>query len=93
VHRHVSDRTAAYLLELEGWFGNDSRRWAEFERRYRAELEGEPAARQLQLLDRILRVSPVVLIYSAGDREHNAAVVLREVLAERKFVSELPRGA
>jgi len=34
-----------------------------------------------------------VLIHSAGDREHNAAVVLREVLAERKFVSELPRGA
>ena len=49
--------------------------------------------RQLQLLDRILRVSPVVLIYSAGDHEHNAAVVLRKVLAERKFVSELPRGA
>ena len=80
-------------LELEGWFGNDSRRWAEFERRYRAEPEGEQAARQLQLLDRILRVSPVVLIYSAGDREHNAAVVLHKVLAERKFVSELPRGA
>jgi len=38
-------------------------------------------------------VSPVVLIYSAGDREHNAAVVLRTVLAERKFVSELARGA
>jgi hypothetical protein len=35
----------------------------------------------------------VVLIYSAGDREHNAAVVLRKVLAERKCVSELPRGA
>jgi uncharacterized protein YeaO (DUF488 family) len=49
--------------------------------------------RQLQLLDRILRVSPVVLIYSAADREHNAAVVLRKVLAERKFVSELRRGA
>jgi uncharacterized protein YeaO (DUF488 family) len=47
----------------------------------------------VQLLDRLLRVSPVVLIHSAGDREHNAAVVLHEVLAERKFVSELPRGA
>jgi len=38
-------------------------------------------------------VSPVVLIYRAGDREHNAAVVLRKVLAERKFVSEVPRGS
>jgi len=38
-------------------------------------------------------VSPVVLISSAGDREHNAAVVPSRVLAERKFVSELPRGA
>jgi len=38
-------------------------------------------------------VSPVVLIYSAGDREHDGAVVLRKVLAERKLVSELPRGA
>jgi len=71
----------------------DSRRWAEFERRYRAALDREQAARRRLLLDRILRVSPVVLIYSAGDREHDAAVVLCNVLAERKFVSELPRGA
>jgi len=97
--RMPSSRSSAWIpqlapsLELEGWFGNDSRRWAEFERRYRAELEGEQAARQLQLLDRIPGVSPVLLLYSAGDREHNAAVVLRKVLAERKFVSELPRGA
>jgi hypothetical protein len=34
-----------------------------------------------------------VLIYRGGDRELNAAVVLRKVLAERRFVSELPRGA
>jgi Protein of unknown function, DUF488 len=87
------DPAAGTMARARGLFGNDSRRWAAFERRYRAELEGEQAARQLQLLDRILRVSPVVLIYRAGDREHNAAVVLRKVLAERKFVSELPRGA
>src|SRR5256885_8163261 len=49
---------------------------------------GEQAARQLQLIDRILGVSPPVLIYTAGDRQHDAAVVLRKVLAERKFVSE-----
>jgi hypothetical protein len=87
------DPAAGTSARARGLVRQRSLALAEFERRYRAELEGEQAARQLQLLDRILRVSPVVLIYSAGNREHNAAVVLRKVLAERKFVSELPRGA
>ena len=56
--------------------------------------EGPDAlARPPQLPDRILRVSPVALISGAGDREHDAADVLREVHAERRFVSGLPRGA
>lgn len=64
--------------ELREWFGHDPRRWPEFQRRYRAELQ-----QHTQELDRICSLAKkktVTLIYSAHDEEHNDAVVLREVL-------------
>jgi len=64
--------------ELRKWFGHDPARWAEFQRRYRAELR-----EQSETLDRIrnlARERVVTLVYSAHDEEHNDAVVLRAVL-------------
>ena len=65
---------------LRGWFGHKPERWEEFARRYREELSPmENRARQL------LEESAgqeLVLLYAARDREHNGALVLRDVLQE-----------
>ena len=64
--------------ELRKWFGHDPERWAEFKRRYTAELR-----QHTELLDDLRALAlrgPVTLIYAARDEEHNEAVVLRDVL-------------
>lgn len=64
--------------ELRRWFGHDPVRWAEFSRRYRAELRGKEEA--LAELREKAEGQTVTLLYGANDEEHNQAVVLREVL-------------
>jgi len=68
--------------ELRRWFGHDPARWAEFSRRYSAELKARRTA--LQPLCDALKGGPVTLVYSAHDEEHNQAVVLREYLLKTK---------
>jgi uncharacterized protein YeaO (DUF488 family) len=73
--------------ELRQWFGHDPARWAEFQRRYRAELR-----QHTQELDRIralARTQAVTLVYSAHDEAHNDAIVLKEALLEE---TKTPRG-
>lgn len=73
-------REAAPSTALRKWFGHDPARWQDFQGRYRAELAQNP-----QALARCLewcRKGPVVLLYGAKDRDHNQAVVLREVLQD-----------
>jgi uncharacterized protein YeaO (DUF488 family) len=74
-------RDAAPSTELRRWFGHDLARWPEFRRRYVAELDARPEA--WALLRAAAVDSDVVLLYSAHDREHNNAVVLRDYLEER----------
>jgi len=64
--------------ELRKWFGHDPKRWEEFRRRYEAELHGKPDL--LGELRSLAQKSPLTLVYSAHDEEHNQAVVLRETL-------------
>jgi uncharacterized protein YeaO (DUF488 family) len=73
-------RDIAPSTELRQWFGHDPARWAEFQRRYRAELRQHP-----QELDRIRALAStqtVTLVYGAHDEEHNDAIVLRAVLLQ-----------
>lgn len=64
--------------ELREWFGHDPAKWAEFQRRYRAELaQHGPELDQIRAL---ARKHKVTLVYSAHDEQHNDAVVLQEVL-------------
>lgn len=67
---------------LRRWFGHDPARWTEFRRRYQEELKTKGTALQ-PLLDALKR-SPVTLVYSAHDKEHNQAVVLHEFLLKKK---------
>ena len=63
---------------LRQWFGHDPAKWAEFKRRYGAELAERPQ------LTTLLRAKagegPVTLLYSARDRERNQAVALKGYL-------------
>ncbi len=78
-------KEAAPSTELRRWFNHDPDKWDEFQRRYRAELDANPAA--LEHLIEAAQAGPVTLVYAARDEAHNDAVVLREVLMERLGVT------
>ena len=70
--------------ELRRWYGHDPARWAEFRRRYEAELRGGGAAEARQRLEALCREGrTVTLVFAARDEARNSAVVLRDVLEER----------
>lgn len=64
--------------DLRKWFGHKPERFAEFTKRYTAELDANPAMQDL--LDLAAKHPTVTLLYGAKDREHNQAVVLRDYL-------------
>ena len=66
---------------LRKWFGHEPAKWAEFQRRYFAELDENP-----ELWAPVLRVAQkgrVTLLFSAHDVEHNNAVVLKTYLTRK----------
>ena len=73
-------RELAPSTELRRWFGHDPARFAEFRRRYLAEL----AAQDLRLdeLRQRARGRPLTLVYGARDTVHNDAVVLAALLRD-----------
>jgi uncharacterized protein YeaO (DUF488 family) len=74
-------KDVAPSTELRQWFAHRVDRWEEFQRRYRAELKAHPDAWAPLL--QASRRGRVTLLFSAHDTDHNAAVVLRDFLAER----------
>ncbi len=70
-------KEVAPSTELRQWFGHDPGKWAEFKRRYLAELKGNPALAQLKQL---AREKDITLVYGAKDQQHNEAVVLQQLL-------------
>ena len=66
---------------LRQWFGHDTTRWAEFQRRYRDEIRLNPL--QFRKLRALARQGPITLVFSAHDEAHNDAVVLRALLLGR----------
>lgn len=79
-------RDLAPSTELRKWFGHDPARWAEFRRRYAAELLGR--ADEIERLRDLARQGPMTLVYAAHDEMHNDAVVLRDVLLRRETVGQ-----
>lgn len=71
-------KETAPSTELRKWFSHDPSKWAEFKRRYAAELEGKEAI--LDALRAEARSGTVTLLYGARDEKHNQAVALRELL-------------
>jgi uncharacterized protein YeaO (DUF488 family) len=72
------EKELAPSTELREWFGHDPSRFAEFRRRYAAELREQRP--RLAALRRRARAGTLTLVYSAHDSEHNDAVVLGQML-------------
>jgi len=75
-------KEVAPSTELRQWFGHRPDRWEEFRRRYRKELDANPAAWE-PILEAETR-GLVTLLYSAHDTLHNGALVLRDYLVEQR---------
>lgn len=75
-------KDVAPSTELRKWFGHDPERWDEFQERYRMELADCDDV--LDALVERTRAGRVTLVYGARDTEHNQAVVLRQVVEERR---------
>jgi uncharacterized protein YeaO (DUF488 family) len=67
--------------ELRKWYKHDPAKWAEFRKRYFAELDSVPDA--VQALMDIVRSGRVTFLYSSKARKLNNAVALREYLESR----------
>lgn len=63
---------------LRKWFSHDPAKWIEFQKKYFAELDENPAA--WAPIIKALEHTPVTLIYSAKDSEHNHALCLKNYL-------------
>ncbi|GAB1470849.1 hypothetical protein MASR2M66_17270 [Chloroflexota bacterium] len=74
-------KEAAPSADLRRWFDHDPLKWAEFQKRYRAELKSNPNAWKPIL--EAAEQGDVTLLYSAHDTEHNNALTLLSFLEKR----------
>ncbi|MGK5594440.1 MAG: DUF488 domain-containing protein [Parachlamydiaceae bacterium] len=82
-HLQVDDwnKEVAPSTELRKWFSHDPAKWEQFQKKYSAELDANPASWS-PILDAIAR-GTVTLIYSSHDEEHNSAVCLKNYLEKK----------
>ncbi|GKS82348.1 MAG TPA: DUF488 family protein [Companilactobacillus farciminis] len=78
------DKSIAPSNELRKWFNHDPQKFSKFSKAYRKEL-----AENLETPEFIAKItskmvnSDIILLYSAKDKEHNQAIVLRNYLREK----------
>ncbi len=65
--------------KLRMWFSHDPEKWVEFKKKYRKELEGNPA---MATLVEMARNEDITLIYATKEEKYNNAVVLAEAVRE-----------
>ena len=82
-------KEAAPSEALRRLYGHRPSRWESFATKYRAELAQRTDL--LRLLDELRRRGRVTLLYGARDTARNNAVVLREVLEERRYAGKRPQ--
>jgi uncharacterized protein YeaO (DUF488 family) len=69
---------------LRRWYDHEPDKFAEFARRYRAELDETPGKEGVARLRATSKKKPVVLVTATRDVEHSGAAVLLAKLAGRK---------
>jgi len=84
VHIDLWLKEIAPSNELRRWFGHDPEKFAEFRRRYEAELASETHKQALARLHEMASQGHVTLVFAAHDSEHSNAAVLRDVLMHRR---------
>jgi uncharacterized protein YeaO (DUF488 family) len=74
-------KEVAPSTELRKCFSHDSSRWKEFCKKYKEELTHDEEKRKaLTELTKMAERGNLTLIYSAKDKEHNNAVVLKKLI-------------
>jgi uncharacterized protein YeaO (DUF488 family) len=76
-------RAVAPSSELRTWYGHEPARFAEFTRRYRAELHRPEQAAALEHLRDLARQGTVTLVTATKRADISQAAVLAELLRER----------
>jgi uncharacterized protein YeaO (DUF488 family) len=69
---------------LRRWYGHEPDKFAEFARRYRAELAASPGKDAVARLRAISKKKSVVLLTATRDVQHSGAAVLLDALTARK---------
>jgi uncharacterized protein YeaO (DUF488 family) len=64
--------------DLRKWFGHDPKKYDQFRKRYKQELQSHRS--QVQWLRHKAAEGPLTLVYAAKDVQHNNATVLKETL-------------
>ncbi len=76
----VWEKDVAPSTELRRWYSHEPSRFAEFVRRYRAELVAEPAASVVSKLSELAVSRDLVLLTATRDVERSGAAVLQKVI-------------
>lgn len=84
-HLDLWQKEIAPSNELRKWFGHDPEKFAEFRRRYEAELASEAGQEALAKLRDMAKRELVTLVFAAQNTAHNNAVVLRDLLLSGTF--------
>jgi uncharacterized protein YeaO (DUF488 family) len=66
--------------ELRAWYSHDPAKWEQFQERYVAELERNPAVGQMRQL--LKEKGTVTFVYAARDEQRNSALVLKNFLEQ-----------
>lgn len=66
--------------DLRKWFDHDFAKWEEFKDRYRKELFGSDAIREL--IDIMEQQDTVTFVYASKDEKHNSTVVLKSFIEQ-----------
>lgn len=77
------DKAVAPSTELRKSYDHVVSRFPEFVSAYRAELDANPAAKELATTLQAEKPAKVTLLYGARDETHNEAVVLKQWLKEQ----------
>ena len=78
---HEWCKDVAPSTALRQWYGHDPEKFAEFARRYRAELEDPARAEALSALRALAQQGPVTLLTAAKRSDISEATVLQDVLS------------
>lgn len=87
-HYDLWDKEIAPSNDLRKWFHEDpDNRWEDFCKRYKTELNSNPAFTELKNL--VADKSKLTLLYSSHDHLHNNAVVVKMMLKQEDLETKL----